>query len=167
MPVGNNDPANVIPISIPDKETTIETVTTAEVIVAGDALRLEMEVESNDLNAATVDTRPVVAGLRRAPDVIDAAVRIDRTGIFRARYEVELRRGARSRIPSIVAMLRKAYARFDPAVTTATQPIERDCSPTRERLLRATIHEQWSRAQREAQLSHRRIRKLLLFPTDL
>jgi hypothetical protein len=153
----------MLPIAVPDDTTAITELSGARTTVTGDTLRLEVELDSADQAAAAVDAGGIVASLRRFSFVTDAAVRTDRSGGFRARYEVSLKNAEGSEVQRVADFLRAKYGSFKPAVNVATRPLEPHCGAVHERLLRAAIRQNELQARDDARNSGRRLRRLLLF----
>ena len=161
--MGDPRQSAMLPISVPGEDTSLSEVAMARTTVAPDFLRLEVELDSTSQAAAAISVSSVIARLRRFPYVTDATATANHDYGFQSRYEIAMKAAGKPEVRSIVELLRIRYQSFDPMTSVALQPLEPNCSKLHEKLLRATIRENWLQALSDAHSSHRQLRKLLLF----
>lgn len=170
--VDNPSERAMVPITIPDESTTIAQMAEATSTLPPDALRLDVQFVAQTPESVTASpavARNAVRRLKRLSYVMNVAVDPDTTDSNNAHspiYEVLLKGAEARELRGALAALRSFYAPLHPSVQFRVDAVSLKCKELEDRLLEATIRQNWLHAQAEATTTHRRIRKLLLFATD-
>lgn len=154
---------DMVPITAPGDETLITEMAGAAPKQRPDALRFDVEfITGQDAETSKISK----AQLLSMPHVMDAAVH---TEPHDARYEVVLHGSRKSDLTSVLNVLSAAYAPLHPSVRFQVEGISLNCAGLEDRLLKATIRENWMQAKADSAREGKRLRKLLLvatFPPD-
>jgi hypothetical protein len=156
----------MVPIAVPDPNTTITEMAGAVAAQPPDALRLGVQLSYKappKTTAASVSAENVAARLKQLPYVMDVASGAAPESGWR--YELLLRGADASELAHAFEAIRSAYVALDPSIEFRVDAVSLNCRQLEDRLLKASIRQDWLLAQSDALKTNRTIRKLLLVAT--